>query len=72
MAQDWRRMGRGDFDESAPLALIDKRVARAGARVLATPDEYGTAALFGDEEQPARQAAPRRTAVDEPQPDTLF
>ncbi|MFI1201684.1 hypothetical protein ACH4VR_19895 [Streptomyces sp. NPDC020883] len=72
MAQDWRQMGRSDFDESAPLALVDERAARAGARVPATPDAYGTAALFGDEVPPARRAAPRRAPSKEPQPDALF
>lgn len=70
--QDWSKMGRGDFDESAPLALVDERVARAGARVPATPDAYGTAALFGDE-TPVRRAAPRRAVQNtEPQDDGLF
>ncbi|WP_037818515.1 hypothetical protein [Streptomyces sp. NRRL S-146] len=72
MGSDWSRMRRGEFDESAPLTLIDERAARAGARVPATPDAYGTAALFGDEVPPARRAAPRRTRTEEPQPDALF
>ncbi|WP_413100849.1 hypothetical protein [Streptomyces sp. Inha503] len=68
----WSQMGRAEFDGSAPLALIDEATARTGARVPATPDAYGTAALFGDE-VPARRAAPRRkTQPAEPQGDTLF
>lgn len=70
--RDWRQMGRADFDESAPLALVDEHAARAGARVPATPDAYGTAALFGNE-TPARRTAPRRRAqAEQPQPDALF
>ncbi|MFE0058746.1 hypothetical protein [Streptomyces sp. NPDC059003] len=70
--RDWKEMGRADFDESAPLALADEGTARAGARVPATPDAYGTAALFGDE-TPVRRAAPRRRAGRmEPQSDALF
>ncbi|GGW94748.1 hypothetical protein [Streptomyces noursei] len=72
MAQDWRQMGRGDFDESAPLALVDERAARAGTRVPATPDAYGTAALFGDEVRPIRRTVPRRAPSTEPQSDALF
>ncbi|GHF32984.1 hypothetical protein GCM10010218_12570 [Streptomyces mashuensis] len=68
---DWRGMGRGDFDESAPLALVDERAARIGAPVPATPDTYGTAALFGDE-APVRRVAPRRTQAEKPQADALF
>ncbi|MGC5042424.1 hypothetical protein ACLQ16_03805 [Streptomyces albidoflavus] len=70
--RDWRQMGRADFEVSAPLALVDASTARAGARVPATPDAYGTAALFGDE-VPVRRAAPRRRVqVEPPQPDSLF
>ncbi|MGG2460183.1 hypothetical protein ACO0M4_10235 [Streptomyces sp. RGM 3693] len=72
MAQDWRQMERGDFDEAMPLTLVDERAARAAARVPATPDAYGTAALFGDEVPPVRRAAPRRAPSAEPQPDALF
>ncbi|RLU79986.1 hypothetical protein CTZ27_35790 [Streptomyces griseocarneus] len=65
-------MGRADFDKSAPLALVDERAARAGVRVPALPDAYGTAALFGDE-VPVRRSAPRRRAQAEPpQVDVLF
>lgn len=71
MGTDWRQMGRADFDESAPLALVDERAARAGARVPAEPDAYGTAALFGDEGR-VRRTAPRRTTDRPPQADTLF
>ncbi|MFG2141909.1 hypothetical protein [Streptomyces sp. NPDC048650] len=72
MGRDWNQMARADFDESTPLALVDEGTARAGARVPATPDAYGTAALFGDE-TPVRSAAPRRRAQHEqPQPDALF
>ncbi|WP_370418950.1 hypothetical protein AB8O64_10870 [Streptomyces sp. QH1-20] len=65
-------MGRSDFDVSVPLALVDEGAVRAGACVPATPDAYGTAALFGDE-PPVRRAAPRRRAqAEQPQADTLF
>ncbi|MBT2396293.1 hypothetical protein J7E89_09965 [Streptomyces sp. ISL-100] len=64
-------MGRADFDESAPLELVDQRTARAGARVLAAPDAYGTAALFGDD-VPARRTVPRRAPAAQPQADALF
>lgn len=70
--RDWRQMRRADFDDSAPPALFDKTTGRAGARVPATPDAYGTAALFGDE-IPARQTAARRAAQrEQPQADGLF
>ncbi|WP_328333465.1 MULTISPECIES: hypothetical protein [unclassified Streptomyces] len=68
---DWTQMGRGDFDESAPLALVDERTARAGARVPAAPDACGTAALFGDD-VPERRTARRRTEAAPPQADALF
>ncbi|MFJ9416656.1 hypothetical protein ACIRPT_21040 [Streptomyces sp. NPDC101227] len=65
-------MGRADFDTSAPPSLVDESTARAGAPVPATPDAYGTAALFGDE-TPVRRAAPRRRAqAEQPQADALF
>ncbi|MEU1313335.1 hypothetical protein ABZ419_31190 [Streptomyces cinnamoneus] len=68
---DWGRMGRGGFDESAPLAPVDERAARIGARVPAAPDAYGTAALFGDEVS-VRRVAPRRAQAEQPQADALF
>ncbi|WP_037896857.1 hypothetical protein [Streptomyces sp. NRRL S-920] len=65
-------MERADFDRRASRALIDERAVLAGARVPAVPDQYGTAALFGDE-MPARQAVPRRRVPAEPpQADALF
>ncbi|MGG7574168.1 hypothetical protein [Streptomyces sirii] len=70
---DWRQMGRADFDESAPLTLVDERAARAaGARVPATPDAYGTAALFGEEVPAPRTALRRRAQAEPPQVDALF
>ncbi|MEU5431126.1 hypothetical protein AB0H73_36735 [Streptomyces olivoreticuli] len=58
-------MGRADFDESAPLTLVDERAARVGARVPAAPDVYGTPALFGDA-VPVRCVAPRRAQSEQP------
>ncbi|GHG80692.1 hypothetical protein [Streptomyces griseocarneus] len=68
--RDWGQMGRGDFDESAPLALVDERAARVGVRVPAAPDAYGTAALFSDD-VPVRPVA-RRAQAERPRADTLF
>ncbi|MER6109297.1 hypothetical protein [Streptomyces hirsutus] len=59
--RDWTSMARADFDEGAPLALVD---ADAVARpVLAVPDPCGTGALFGEEPPPARPRRPLRKAA---------
>ncbi|MFJ1552781.1 hypothetical protein [Streptomyces mirabilis] len=58
---DWSVMRRADFDEQAPLALVD---ADAVTRpVLAVPDACGTEALFGEAPTPKR---PTRTRVPAP------
>jgi hypothetical protein len=63
-------MQRADFDDSAPLDLVDAAVCRP---VPAVPDECGTQALFGQDPQPARR---RRTRTPAPawteDTDTLF
>lgn len=69
--QDWSTMTHADFDDSAPLALVD---ADAVCRpVLAVPDACGTEALFGEPPAPARRT---RTRVPAPAPSedtgTLF
>ncbi|MEU3862296.1 hypothetical protein AB0F03_33995 [Streptomyces sp. NPDC028722] len=68
--RDWTRMKRADFDDCAPLDLIDAAVCRP---VPAVPDECGTEALFGKAPRPART---RRTRTPPPMPtedtDTLF
>ncbi|MET9776226.1 hypothetical protein ABZ023_18530 [Streptomyces sp. NPDC006367] len=58
--QDWTRMGRADFDEEAPLALVDAdEVSRP---VPAVPDPCGTEPLFGEAPAPARRTRPRTPA----------
>ncbi|MEW2298002.1 hypothetical protein ABZ719_35820 [Streptomyces sp. NPDC006743] len=71
--RDWTRMKRADFDDRAPLDLVDAAVCRP---VPAVPDECGTQALFGKDPKPER---PRRTRAPAPPPtententDTLF
>ncbi|MFB0619473.1 hypothetical protein [Streptomyces sp. AGS-58] len=68
--RDWTRMKRADFDDCAPLELVDAAVCRP---VPAVPDESGTQALFGNDPQHART---RRTHTPAPAPtyntDTLF
>ncbi|MGW4601107.1 hypothetical protein ACWEOA_38425 [Streptomyces sp. NPDC004457] len=56
--RDWTRMKRADFDDSAPLDLVDLVDAAVCRPVPAVPDECGTQALFGKEPEPER---PRRT-----------
>ncbi|MFD3514842.1 hypothetical protein [Streptomyces sp. NPDC058657] len=70
--QDWSRMWRGDFDESAPLALVEVAVARAAVPVPAVPDACGTTALFGEEPPSRPVAVRRRVQAEPPQPDALF
>ncbi|MEU3741993.1 hypothetical protein AB0E78_33645 [Streptomyces sp. NPDC032198] len=57
---DWMGMGRTDFDEAAPNQLP---VPAGPARIAATPDRFGTAALFGD---PVPDSGPRREARERP------
>lgn len=71
--RDWTRMQRADFDDCAPLDLVDAALCRP---VPAVPDECGTQALFGSDPQPART---RHTRPPAPAPtdniddtDTLF
>lgn len=68
--RDWTRMQRADFDDSAPLDLVDEAVCRP---VPAVPDACGTQALFGEDPRPER---PRPTRTPAPAPtentDTLF
>ncbi|MFC4512154.1 hypothetical protein [Streptomyces ehimensis] len=46
----WTSMSRAAFDPDAPNELH----APAAARIIASPDRYGTAALFGEEPPPPR------------------
>ncbi|MCX4666564.1 hypothetical protein OG453_07750 [Streptomyces sp. NBC_01381] len=41
----WTQMGRADFDSAAPNELP---VHAGPVRIVAAPDRFGTAALFGD------------------------
>ncbi|MFD8376110.1 hypothetical protein ACFV2Z_36075 [Streptomyces sp. NPDC059688] len=60
--RDWTRMQRADFDDCAPLDLVDAAACRP---VPAVPDECGTQALFGkDPEHPP----PRRPRTPAPPP----
>ncbi|MFD9190332.1 hypothetical protein ACFWCA_19140 [Streptomyces phaeochromogenes] len=69
--RDWSRMGRGDFDQAQPLALVEARdVTR---RVEAAPHANGTDALFGDAPVGRRVTRSRRPAqAPAEQPDALF
>ncbi|MFC9283394.1 hypothetical protein [Streptomyces collinus] len=71
--RDWTRMRRADFDDSAPLNLVDAAVFRP---VPAVPDECGTQALFGKDPKPPRPRRPRTPAPapteDTENTDTLF
>jgi hypothetical protein len=64
-------MRRADFDEGAPLALVDAdTVVRP---VLAVAHTNGTDALFGDESTGRRATRTRGPAVAPgPQSDALF
>ncbi|MEU2969015.1 hypothetical protein ABZ687_29060 [Streptomyces ardesiacus] len=69
--RDWSAMRRADFDEGAPLALVDADTLTR--RIEAVPDAYGTEALFGDAPIGRRAPRPRRPAVGAgPQNDALF
>ncbi|MFD5856119.1 hypothetical protein [Streptomyces chartreusis] len=68
---DWSTMRRDDFDQAAPLALVDKRAVTR--RVEAAPHANGTDALFGDEPTRPRPTRTRGPAVaSTPQDDALF
>jgi hypothetical protein len=63
----WSTMGRADFDQGAPLALVDEgAVSRS---VLAVPDAYGTDALFGEAPRSVRSTR-TRTPAEPPADDT--
>ncbi|MFI9809457.1 hypothetical protein ACIHEJ_34785 [Streptomyces sp. NPDC052301] len=71
--RDWTRKKRADFDDCAPLNLVDAAVCRP---VPAVPDQCGTHPLFGKDPDPPR---PRRPSTPAPGPtedsentDTLF
>lgn len=69
--RDWSEMRRADFDEGAPLALVEADEVKRP--VLAVPDDCGTEALFGDEPIAPRAPRPRRSApTPAPATDTLF
>ncbi|MBZ6253538.1 hypothetical protein KVH27_34890 [Streptomyces olivaceus] len=54
-------MTHADFDDSAPLALVDADAV--GRPVLAVPDPCGTEALFGEPPAPARRTRARMPAA---------
>ncbi|MFE6639533.1 hypothetical protein ACFVFT_38535 [Streptomyces tendae] len=69
--RDWSTMRRADFDEGAPLALVEADTLTR--KVEAVPDAYGTEALFGDAPTSRRATRARRPAVGAaPQGDALF
>ncbi|MFE1206391.1 hypothetical protein ACFW5V_32410 [Streptomyces sp. NPDC058762] len=69
--RDWSVMRRADFDEGAPLALVDAETLTR--RVEAVPDACGTEALFGDAPTARRAPRPRMPARGAaPQDDALF
>ncbi|MGB8946512.1 MAG: hypothetical protein WCD21_40700 [Streptomyces sp.] len=58
--KNWTVMGPADFDEAAPNHLP---VSAGPARIPATPDRFGTEALFGEptpgpRPRPGRPVAP--------------
>ncbi|WP_224350519.1 hypothetical protein [Streptomyces olivaceus] len=59
--RDWTAMTHADFDDSAPLALVDADAV--GRPVLAVPDPCGTEALFGEPPAPARRTRARMPAA---------
>ncbi|WP_116211545.1 hypothetical protein [Streptomyces olivoreticuli] len=63
---DWTSMGRAAFDTEAP----NEPPVPAPVRIIAAPDRYGTAALFGEEPPPSRPTA-KQPAPNEGQ-DALF
>jgi hypothetical protein len=63
--RDWTRMQRADFDDCAPLDLVDEEDAALCRPVPAVPDACGTQALFGKAPEPQR---PRRTHTPAPAP----
>ncbi|GAA2439269.1 hypothetical protein [Streptomyces glaucus] len=69
--RNWATMRRSDFEEGAPLALVDdSEVARP---VPAVAHANGTEALFGDEPAAPRAPRPRRSApAPAPAADALF
>ena len=68
---DWTAMRRPDFDEGAPLALVDTRAV--SRRVDAVAHTNGTEALFGEAPRPGRTRRSRGPAVAPgPQSDALF
>ncbi|MFE4583006.1 hypothetical protein [Streptomyces chartreusis] len=68
---DWSTMRRDDFDQAAPLALVDARAVTR--RVEAAQHANGTDALFGDEPAAPRATRTRRpAAAPTPQDDALF
>ncbi|MEU6756052.1 hypothetical protein [Streptomyces sp. NPDC046685] len=68
---DWTRMTRADFDDRAPLNLVEADAV--GRPIPAAPDASGTEALFGEPaaERPKRRA-PKPSAPPVPEPDRLF
>jgi hypothetical protein len=58
--KDWADMGRADFDAAAPNQLP---VPAGPARIAATPDRFGTPALFGD---PVPDSGPRQAGRKRP------
>ncbi|WP_245962265.1 hypothetical protein [Streptomyces ardesiacus] len=59
--RDWTAMTHADFDEGAPLALVEADAV--GRPVLAVPDACGTEALFGEPPAPARRTRARVPAA---------
>ncbi|MFE7072626.1 hypothetical protein ACFU96_21345 [Streptomyces sp. NPDC057620] len=69
--RDWSGMGRADFDEGEPLALVEAHAVVR--RVEAAPHANGTDALFGDAptgRRGTRAKRPARGPAEEP--DALF
>lgn len=59
--RDWAAMTAADFDEGAPLALVD--AGTVSRSVLAVAHSNGTDALFGDAPRPQRATGRRGPAV---------
>ncbi|MGW2998797.1 hypothetical protein [Streptomyces sp. NPDC001155] len=67
--RDWAAMQRAEFDRDAPIELP---VPTGRPRIPATPDAFGTEALFGDQVPAPQQRARPPQPGDSGGQDGLF